>query len=227
MIDGIRDAGRYARKQHLDGMLKAMTPKLLMLTLRFLAIVGVASPCAAQPRHAPRLLPPVNPACISSPFGPRVLPSQPLAGTYHYGIDLPAPDGSPVVAAASGTVIRVQNTGPGGLEILIQHDGFVGIYSHFDVIMPEFVAGKRAVAAGEQLGMVGNTGISTGAHLYFEMISGGAPVDPAPYLGVRECDGAPHMAPPAKPATITAILGTETKTIGARTYYQILPPAGQ
>ncbi|MEA2738772.1 MAG: hypothetical protein QOH05_2079, partial [Acetobacteraceae bacterium] len=49
------------------------------------------------------MLPPVEPACVSSPFGPRSLPNKPLAGTFHNGIDLPAPIGSPVVAVAPGT----------------------------------------------------------------------------------------------------------------------------
>ena len=131
------------------------------------------------------LLPPVSPACISSPFGPRVLPNQPEAGTYHYGIDLPAPVGAPVMATAPGTVIRLQNKGPGGLEMLVQHDGFVGIYSHFSMVTPAFAEGKRNIAAGEQLGAVGITGVTSGAHLYFEMDLAGKPVDPAPYIGYR------------------------------------------
>jgi murein DD-endopeptidase MepM/ murein hydrolase activator NlpD len=54
------------------------------------------------------LVPPVSPACISSPFGPRVLANHPRAGTYHHGVDLPAPPGASIVATAPGKVIRVQ-----------------------------------------------------------------------------------------------------------------------
>ncbi len=68
----------------------------------------------------------------------------------------------PVIAAAPGSVIRVQRKGPGGLEMLVQHDGFVGIYSHFGMISPAFAEGKRTVAAGERLGVVGRTGVSLG-----------------------------------------------------------------
>src|SRR5256885_3188781 len=99
-----------------------------------LALAGIAllpAGASAEPGPGPTLLPPVSTACISSPFGPRVLPDHPAAGTYHAGIDLPAPVGSPVFAAASGTVVRVQRKGPGGLEMLVQHDGFLGVYSHF------------------------------------------------------------------------------------------------
>ena len=82
------------------------------------------------------LLPPVAPACVSSPFGPRILPNRPLAGVFHNGIDLPAQIGSPVLAVAPGTVIRVQRHGIGGLEVLIQHDGFVAVYSHLGLVAP-------------------------------------------------------------------------------------------
>jgi len=76
------------------------------------------------------LIVPVDTACISSPFGPRVLPNHPQAGTFHYGIDLPAPEGAPVRAAAAGVLLRVRRNGPGGLELIVQHASFVGVYSH-------------------------------------------------------------------------------------------------
>ena len=87
------------------------------------------------------------------------------------------------MATAPGKVIRIQKKGPGGLEILVQHDGFVGIHSHLGMAAPAFAEGKGTVAAGEKLGVVGNTGLTTGAHLYFEMDFAGKPVDPAPYSG--------------------------------------------
>jgi murein DD-endopeptidase MepM/ murein hydrolase activator NlpD len=138
------------------------------------------------------LLLPVSSACISSPFGPRILPNRPEAGTYHYGIDLPAPEGAPVRATAPGQLIRVQHHGPGGLEMLVQHDGFVGVYSHLGAVSPTLLAGKTTIAAGEQLGVVGHTGVTFGMHLYFAMLLSGKPVDPAPYLGVGQCSGGVH-----------------------------------
>ncbi len=161
----------------------------MMIAAAAVASSVLAGNVSAEPRRVGNLLPPVSPACISSPFGPRVLPNQPEAGTYHYGIDLPAPVGAPVMATAPGTVIRLQNKGPGGLEMLVQHDGFVGIYSHFSMVTPAFAEGKRNIAAGEQLGAVGITGVTSGAHLYFEMDLAGKPVDPAPYIGVPDCNG--------------------------------------
>lgn len=84
----------------------------------------------AEPHPEPTLVPPVSPTCISSPFGPRALANHPQAGTNHRGVDLPTPPGASIVATAPGKVIRIQKKGPGGLEILVQHEGFVAIYSH-------------------------------------------------------------------------------------------------
>ena len=175
---------------------------------------------AVDSRHGTVLMPPVSPACISSSFGPRVLANQPQAGTYHNGVDLPAAEGAAVLAAAPGTVIRMQHNGPGGLEILVQHDGFVGVYSHFGMIMPAFTEGKRSVVAGEKLGVVGRTGVTTGAHLYFAMILDGRPVDPAPYLSLPACGG--RVLP-----TTTVSRNSDGTTIGGRKYYQVFFPERQ
>src|SRR6516164_4185196 len=75
-------------------------------------------------------------SCISSGFGPRILANQPQAGTYHNGVDLPAPEGTPVRAVASGKLLRIQRGGPGGLEVLIQHEGYVSVYSHLASVAP-------------------------------------------------------------------------------------------
>jgi murein DD-endopeptidase MepM/ murein hydrolase activator NlpD len=138
------------------------------------------------------MLPPVEPACVSSPFGPRVLLNRPLAGTFHSGIDLPASIGSPVTAVAPGTVIRIQRHGIGGLEILIQHEGFIGIYSHLGLVAPMLAEGLKTIYGGERIGTVGRTGLTYGPHLYFGMIVDGRSVDPAPYISVVPCgSGAP------------------------------------
>jgi murein DD-endopeptidase MepM/ murein hydrolase activator NlpD len=133
------------------------------------------------------MLPPVEPACVSSPFGPRILPNRPLAGTFHNGIDLPAPIGSPVIAVAPGTVIRIQHHGIGGLEVLIQHDGFIGVYSHLGLIAPMLAEGGKTIYGGERIATVGRTGLTYGPHLYFGMIVGGRSIDPAPFMNVVPC----------------------------------------
>ena len=162
-------------------------------------------------RRTTGLMMPVKSACISSPFGPRILPNRALAGTYHYGIDMPAPLGEAVRATAPGNVIRVQHKGPGGLEVLVQHDGFVGVYSHLGTVSSAIAEGKITLAAGEQLGVVGPTGVTYGMHLYFEMIKAGRPVDPAPYLNVPLCNGGIHR-------TRADMLGSDGKVPPTRHY---------
>src|SRR3954447_5878723 len=126
-----------------------------------LVVAGLMSrPAAARQAMQPAVLLPVTPACVSSPYGPRILPNRPLAGAFHYGIDLPAPEGAPVRAIAPGEVIRVQRHGPGGLEILVQHPGFVGIYSHLGRVTPLIAEGKRNLFGGETIGVVGHTGVT-------------------------------------------------------------------
>ena len=159
------------------------------------AMLWSGSGLAEQPQ---KLLIPVSMTCISSPFGPRILPDRPQAGTYHYGIDLPAPEGSPVRAITAGVLLRVQHNGPGGLEVLVQHAGFVAVYSHLGLIEPRLGAGGSAtIKAGEQLGVVGRTGVSFGPHLYFGMWQNGQPVDPAPLLRIPSCGGSRSPSPAA------------------------------
>jgi murein DD-endopeptidase MepM/ murein hydrolase activator NlpD len=160
------------------------------LAAAFLLLLQVSHQAVAQVVATTRLLDPVTPACISSPFGPRILRARPLAGTFHNGIDLPAPAGAPVRAIAPGVVIRVQRRGPGGLEILVQHAGFIGVYSHLGMVAPAIAEGRRVVSGGEKLGVIGHSGLTYGMHLFFAMIVGDRPVDPAPYLGLSLCGAA-------------------------------------
>jgi murein DD-endopeptidase MepM/ murein hydrolase activator NlpD len=197
-----------------------MMEKISAMALAIAALSFTSLDASAQPLLRTVLSPPVTPTCISSSFGPRVLPNEPGAGSYHYGIDLPAAEGSGVFAIAPGTVVRIQRNGPGGLEMLVQHDGFVGVYSHFGMITPAFSEGKRNVAAGEKLGVVGMTGVTSGPHLYFEMILAGKPVDPAPYLKVAQCDGSVRPVAPVRPDDGSIL-------IDGRKYWQFSLPARQ
>src|SRR4029077_20247559 len=126
-------------------------------------------------------------SCISSPFGPRILPGHPQAGTYHNGVDLPAPEGTPVRAVASGKLLRIEHGGPGGLEVLIQHESYVSVYSHLASVAPSLE--KGAIAAGDEVGIVGHTGVSFGPHLFFALLQDGRAVDPQPFLGAPLCNG--------------------------------------
>jgi hypothetical protein len=122
---------------------------------------------------------------VSSQFGVRV---DPLRGgrAQHRGIDLPGAPGTPVLAAAPGTVRVAGRRGSyGELIELVHPDGSATRYAHLSVIS---VAVGQAVAQGEVIGRMGSTGRSTGSHLHFEYRIGGVPVDPLRYFG-RERSG--------------------------------------
>lgn len=122
---------------------------------------------------------PVRFNSISSGFGSRWHPV--YGGTrFHAGIDMIAPYGSPVVATAAGIVATAGSCGGYGLCVAIDHGGgVVTIYGHLSRI--DVSAGTN-IARGQELGLVGSTGVSTGPHLHYEIRRGGQPLNPLPYL---------------------------------------------
>lgn len=110
---------------------------------------------------------------VTSPFGERW-------GRMHTGIDIGASMGAPIVAAAAGTVIVAGWVEGYGNTTVIDHGGGMStLYGHQSSIG---VAVGETVAAGQQIGLVGSTGHSTGPHLHFEVRIDGNPVDPLGYL---------------------------------------------
>ena len=113
----------------------------------------------------------------------------PRAGHTHQGHDISAARGTPVVAPYSGVVswVRYQRGGAGHYVVLHADDDLDYVFMHLRRGSILVAAGQRVVA-GEQLGEVGNSGRSFGAHLHFEVWvggwfeKGGAPVDPLPLL---------------------------------------------
>ena len=103
------------------------------------------------------------------------------ASTYHEGIDIAADVGSGIYASASGIVGGETGWYGGyGLAVVIYHgDGLVTIYGHCDSIC---VSPGEYVEAGQLIGYVGMTGVTSGPHCHFEVIDGGASVDPFNYL---------------------------------------------
>jgi hypothetical protein len=83
------------------------------------------------------------------------------------------------------------------------------------------------VTAGEKLGVVGMTGVTSGPHLYFEMILDGKPVDPAPYLNVAMCNGAIRQATRAPLIMQPSAAYDGSVTIDGRKYWQFSLPARQ
>lgn len=114
---------------------------------------------------------PVDVGRVSSRFGPRRY-------RYHYGIDIALPSGNKVVSAFSGKVRIIDYEPRGyGRYVVVRHDnGLETIYAHLSSVTCEL---NEVVKAGDQLGLSGNTGRSTGPHLHFETRYVGNAFNPA------------------------------------------------
>ena len=122
---------------------------------------------------------PVSYVYVSSPFGFRDAPTA-GASSYHQGVDLAAPRNTTIVASRGGTVTGVNNSGGLGLYVTINHgDGFSSVYAHMEYASVSY---GQQVSAGQKIGGVGNSGITTGYHLHFAILNNGAYVNPAAYV---------------------------------------------
>lgn len=112
---------------------------------------------------------------ITSRFGTRVDPISGVVKT-HGGTDIAAPEGTPILAAADGTVVAASyNDGGYGFYIKIKHDDtYSTLYGHCSVL---HVTAGQTVKQGQLIAEVGSTGYSTGSHLHFEVIQNGVRVD--------------------------------------------------
>jgi murein DD-endopeptidase MepM/ murein hydrolase activator NlpD len=120
---------------------------------------------------------PVTVGTESSPFGWRV---NPLLHTneMHTGVDWAAPLGSPIFAAGDGAIEQIGEHGGYGRYIRIRHaDGYETAYGHMIAFARGLDVGSR-VRQGQVIGFVGSTGLSTGAHVHFEVWVNGRVVDP-------------------------------------------------
>jgi murein DD-endopeptidase MepM/ murein hydrolase activator NlpD len=116
---------------------------------------------------------------ISSGYGGR---TNPISGRreVHSGIDIPAPVGTNIIAAAAGVVIMSQYNGGFGYTVVINHGGGLStLYAHNSRLL---VSAGETVAAGHVIARAGSTGFSTGSHLHFEVRLDGGHVDPIGYL---------------------------------------------
>jgi murein DD-endopeptidase MepM/ murein hydrolase activator NlpD len=116
---------------------------------------------------------------LSSRFGVR---GDPITGLsrFHNGIDLAGAIGTPVVAAMSGKVIMLGFNPNFGRYIILSHpEAFQTLYGHLDSFL---VRKGQRVKQGEAIGLMGNSGYSTGSHLHFSIFNRGEPVDPFRYL---------------------------------------------
>ena len=123
---------------------------------------------------------PLKSYTITSAFGMR---KHPVLGynRMHEGVDMAAPQGTPIYAAKSGKVTTTSyQAGGAGNYVVINHgDGFTSIYMHMTRYI---VSSGQYVNAGQVIGYVGSTGISTGPHLHFGIAYKGSYVNPMKYI---------------------------------------------
>lgn len=127
----------------------------------------------------PTYLKPISGGRLSSGFGRRSAPKR-GASTYHKGIDWAVPTGTAVAASSGGTVIKAGWGSGYGYCVYIRHpDGKVTRYGHLSKVL---VKSGQTVRQGEKIALSGNTGVSTGPHLHFEILVNGTQVNPLNYL---------------------------------------------
>jgi murein DD-endopeptidase MepM/ murein hydrolase activator NlpD len=129
---------------------------------------------------------------ISQPFGPTYLglePARLYRGTFfwhfHEGVDILAMAGTPIFAPARGRVVFVGRMADGAEVVVLAHDnGLVSLYAHLEdgPLAPTIKAGD-IVQAGDRIGAVGLTGMTTGYHLHWAVYKNGEPIDPMATLG--------------------------------------------
>jgi murein DD-endopeptidase MepM/ murein hydrolase activator NlpD len=161
-----------SRKTEFESELAALQAASDSISAQLRAIgagPGAPGDCEARP----------VPGEIGSGFGPRM---HPVLGytRMHTGADMRAGSGTPILACRAGEVVIAGSQGGYGNAVVINHGGGMAtLYAHQSSIATSVGA---HVAAGEVIGFVGSTGMSTGPHLHFEVRLSGNPVDPAPYL---------------------------------------------
>ena len=116
----------------------------------------------------------------TSPYGSRRTYGNSPAITAHAGEDFSAAAGTPVLAPAAGTVVLAEPLFVRGNAVVLDHGG--GVYTGYWHLSELNVQPGDRVALGQRLGAVGSTGLSTGAHLHWEMRVGGLPVDPLQWV---------------------------------------------
>ncbi|MBQ7774845.1 MAG: M23 family metallopeptidase [Lachnospiraceae bacterium] len=127
----------------------------------------------------PTYIKPLSGGRTTSKFGPRKAPTK-GASTYHKGHDWATPTGTPIYASCGGTVKKAGWGSGYGYVVYIDHtDGRQTRYAHLSKVL---VKVGQTVKQGEKIALSGNTGVSTGPHLHFEMLIDGKQVNPIPYL---------------------------------------------
>lgn len=186
-LEALRDkleaaGGNLASRQE---ELRSRVLALAALSGQFGRMIAAQQACWGLPARELRMAAPVA-GLVTSGYGPRV---HPVAGVpeFHAGVDVAAPEGTPVRAAERGLVVIAGRMGDYGNVVVVDHGGRVAtVYAHLSRCL--VVPGQRVVR-GAVVGLVGSTGLSTGPHLHFEVRIWGRPEDPAGWLRSDNWEG--------------------------------------
>ena len=127
----------------------------------------------------PTFIKPISGGKLTSRFGRRTAPKK-GASTNHKGVDWGIPRGSTIVASSGGTVTKAGWGGGYGYVVYIKHPG--GIETRYAHCSKVLVSAGQTVKQGQKIALSGNTGVSTGPHLHFEIRMNGTPVNPFSYI---------------------------------------------
>jgi murein DD-endopeptidase MepM/ murein hydrolase activator NlpD len=174
-VDTLQDINGLSDPNAIQAGAVLTVPDMPTRAVRF----GVASTTPAKVNSdAPSFVwPAIGP--ITTPFG---VPGPMWVGGFHTGIDIGAPFGSPIVAAADGTVEAAeldQQHGYGNYVLIDHGNGYETLYAHQSHMA---VDAGQSVKQGQVIGYVGMTGFATGPHLHFEVRHNGTKIDPQPLL---------------------------------------------
>jgi hypothetical protein len=169
-VDALADLYRFTQDQRdiLHQLLsEEMRPSLLALCGGIAVADGEL--CWPLPGHT----------YISCHFGE----ADAFGNTGHRGTDIPAPEGTPILAAHSGTVLVSGWNDSYGNQVLL--DNGAGLSTRYAHMTASAVTAGETVTAGQVIGYVGSTGDSTGNHLHFEVMQDGVRVNPMDMVSVR------------------------------------------
>ena len=182
-VNGIRDAGhiRVGQKLFIPGATRPLPVEMISPPEH----PGRAAPSALY-GEAAAFLWPVS-GSINSGFGPR-------GSSFHDGLDIAAPEGTPIRAVEHGEVIYSDRLRGYGNMVIVRHEGgIVSVYAHNQV---NLVSDGQHVARGQIIARVGSTGRVTGPHLHFEIRKNNLAQDPLLYLPRLCCIPALDMVTP-------------------------------
>ncbi|MDQ6747513.1 MAG: M23 family metallopeptidase [Candidatus Dormibacteraeota bacterium] len=185
----------WGNRRGLGRLLLLATAAALGLPVALaLLAVAVASTSVAPPMGDSR---PLSAWVVTQPYGCTGLGLEPRRGPcphFHFGIDLAAPLGAPVVAVADGQAEIFPPAGIGGgygVHIVVHHRG--GLDTMYAHLADTAVGSGQQLGAGTLLGHEGSTGLSTGPHLHFEVREAGVAVDPVSvFPGIFGPEGQPR-----------------------------------